>query len=262
MKKAKRFTDAEIIIIEDMWVNYVSVEAIAKKFKRSEASIRQVVSNYNFPTRQTRVSRAMQKAPSSVRTVLFSAGEEEFMLAYGKWQKEQAIEEVREKMKKSQERELEIHNILQEAKGIHDRNDAIHFLRDKGLTLERIGNTYNITRERVRQICCTGTTHPKSRERNKERDKRIIASYKNTKSCVKTARNLKISAGTVTTTLEFHNIPRTGRPGRKLTMNFEKIIRLNGSMSYKKIAKEVKSSNNSVFYFLKGYNYRKNQEND
>lgn len=61
--------------------------------------------------------------------------------------------ELREKLKRRKKAGRSIGTVWLSSEKILNRNKEIRELRNQGLILEKIGEKYNLTKERIRQIC-------------------------------------------------------------------------------------------------------------
>lgn len=158
----RRFTKDDDDIICSAWNAYVPIEQIAIKIARDTGTTRQRIyklrhSGRRIVPRYGVVSRVLKWCPENLKATLQEHGHEAFLEAV----KNNTINEERRITEGYDADQAAIDaEILQIVARVDlERNEKMKALRAIGLTLEKIGERFCLTRERVRQLtdpdfCC------------------------------------------------------------------------------------------------------------
>lgn len=155
-RDVKRFTQEDVQYIIEAWTNYTPVEDMADKLGRSFGTVRQKIMQLQHNgtlggrnprgtmilKRYGREALALGEDPDEVFNKLKEANRKAFAAG---------LEQAR--LAKNKRTELAIAQMHKAIAAGIDRNIAIFNCRSEGVHLERIAQEFDITRERVRQIC-------------------------------------------------------------------------------------------------------------
>lgn len=154
-KTIKRFTPEEDAYIRQEWAKNTPVEQIAQALSRSEGVVRQRILHKLRDLVGTRSALGTRLVNRYGHEVLGAGGTPEEIHARLKEIQEQATAKARASAhaKWLAKQRMAINAMHEAIAAGTPRNMAIAECRSAGVTLERLGEEFGITRERVRQIC-------------------------------------------------------------------------------------------------------------
>lgn len=153
-----RFSDEDVNYIRTAWAAFAPVEDIADKLNRSYGTIRQKIMSLQHAgllgARNHYGARVYKKYG---KDLLQEGVDPEEVFKRVNEAKVEALVAAKAQAKNAKERRItlaleQMHKSIADGE---DRNVAIFRCRAEGVTLERLGDEFNITRERIRQICDT-----------------------------------------------------------------------------------------------------------
>jgi len=150
----RRFTPEEDAILKDLWRQYVPHAEIAAAIDRSVGTLRQRALKLKLRRNQNLSYALNQYAPEHLKDKIGTIPDHQLLYECRAWKKEKERREREEAERLASDGKARVLAAINQTIADHglSRREKILRLRSLGLTLRAIGDLFDITHERTRQI--------------------------------------------------------------------------------------------------------------